>query len=547
MSDRFGPRSARVVHDVLLEGDGPVSARDPRVVRLDGTDPRRRRRGLRRLRLPPAPPGDRGAGLRRAGPRRPRPAEDLRQPDLPRPSRRRRPRGRAGPAGTRGGAGAGRRLRPRPRDALLVADRGSAGTTRRSRTRPSCPSDLEELSGLSPAERAELYDNLVFNRYLDPDGTVLWTEFFAEAANLADFWVNADIGAAGPAVWQRLRDRVAGLDSAPLRPRPRDLRRPPARRGRRRRTCWRTCASTATSTATATTSTSVRCSALRPGRAEPRAGVLPAPPRDPRRHPGRSSTRTWWRCCTMDPDDFARHRRRRARRPDRRRARRHLPGRPAGLRRPAGVLPRRRRPARALAGPGRGGRGDDLRAHRLGDRRAAALPPRPGGARRPRPRARTRSTSWSAELTLAGDLTADLTLPEDRVAYFLDVHHALEYAVEGFDDQAMDVFFLLHARRAGAVRRCRRDHRPARGARRDAAADGLRRAAGRARDPGGDRRGDLPGPVRRRGAGPRRPGGAGPGRGRDHRAGHGRARRTPRSARCTGGSSGSPCWRRSSA
>ena len=34
------------------------------------------------------------------------------------------------------------------------------------------------------------------------------------------------------------------------------------------------------------------------------------------------------------------------------------------LRRPARVLPRRRRPARALAGPGRGGRGDDLRAHR---------------------------------------------------------------------------------------------------------------------------------------------------------------------------------------
>ena len=32
-----------------------------------------------------------------------------------------------------------------------------------------------------------------------------------------------------------------------------------------------------------------------------------------------------------------------------------------------------------------------------------------------------------AELTLAGDLTADLTLPADRVAYFFDVRHALEY------------------------------------------------------------------------------------------------------------------------
>ena len=39
VSDRFGPRSARVVHDVLLGGDGPVSARDPRVVRLDDDPP----------------------------------------------------------------------------------------------------------------------------------------------------------------------------------------------------------------------------------------------------------------------------------------------------------------------------------------------------------------------------------------------------------------------------------------------------------------------------------------------------------------------------
>ena len=48
-------------------------------------------------------------------------------------------------------------------------------------------------------------------------------------------------------------------------------------------------------------------------------------------------------------------------------------------------------------------------------------------------------------LALAGDLSAELTVPEDRVAYFVDVRHALEFTVEGFEDYARDVFFLLHA------------------------------------------------------------------------------------------------------
>jgi hypothetical protein len=57
------------------------------------------------------------------------------------------------------------------------------------------PSDLEGLEELSAEERAELYENLVFNRYLDTDGTVLWADF-TEPANAAAFWVNADVGAA---------------------------------------------------------------------------------------------------------------------------------------------------------------------------------------------------------------------------------------------------------------------------------------------------------------------------------------------------------------
>jgi len=48
-------------------------------------------------------------------------------------------------------------------------------------------------------------------------------------------------------------------------------------------------------------------------------------------------------------------------------------------------------------------------------------------------------------LSLAGDLSADLTVPHDRVGYFLDVRHAVGYTVDGFEDYATDVFFLLHA------------------------------------------------------------------------------------------------------
>ena len=50
----------------------------------------------------------------------------------------------------------------------------------------------------------------------------------------------------------------------------------------------------------------------------------------------------------------------------------------------------------------------------------------------------------AARLALAGDVSADLTVPEDRVAYFLDIRHALDFTVEGYEDYAKDIFFLLH-------------------------------------------------------------------------------------------------------
>jgi hypothetical protein len=189
-SGRFGPRSARVVHDVLLEGDGPVSARDSRVVRLDGTDPADAYSAVsaayaRLLRLPVIEERDFvGLGL----------AEHVKQKifanlifrgyldgdglvieqALPAPGEEPALVGDFDPL----------------RERLFWLLTGLCRDHEEAANPTLLPSDLKPQSGLSPAERAELHDNLVFNRYLDPDGTVLWTEFFAEALNLTDFCVS---------------------------------------------------------------------------------------------------------------------------------------------------------------------------------------------------------------------------------------------------------------------------------------------------------------------------------------------------------------------
>ena len=152
---------------------------------------------------------------------------------------------------------------------------------------PCCPSDLESLdAACRPAERAELYDNLIFNRYLDTDGTVLWTEFFADPANVADFWVNADIGAVGARGVAAAAGPGGGVRHRAARPRPRDLRRPAA------------CAADEVERLLENLRVNGHLDgdgnyvdkrallALPPRRAGPRAGVLPASPGDPRRDPG---------------------------------------------------------------------------------------------------------------------------------------------------------------------------------------------------------------------------------------------------------------------
>ncbi|GLW07103.1 hypothetical protein Misp01_22330 [Microtetraspora sp. NBRC 13810] len=103
------------------------------------------------------------------------------------------------------------------REALFASIRGLAGAGERGAdaepAEPASfyPSDLAGLAGLgglSAAERAELYDNLVFHRYIDEAGEVLRPEFFADPANAGRFEVGADLADVAPAVLALLRERV---------------------------------------------------------------------------------------------------------------------------------------------------------------------------------------------------------------------------------------------------------------------------------------------------------------------------------------------------
>ena len=195
----------------------------------------------------------------------------------------------------------------------------------------------------------------------------------------------------------------------------------------------------------------------------------------------------------MGPDDVRGHRRRHARRPDPRR-------RSTGT-----YLADRRVRDDQLVYFRDGGdplglwldldparRGDDLRAHRLGDRRAAALPPRPGGARRPRTRpGRGRPAGRRADAGRRPHRGPDPARGPGRLL----LRHPPRARVHGRGLRGLRHGRLLPPARGG--RRSSPTAPPRSSARLeehadDAAAHGVHRAAGRARDPGGDRRGDLP-------------------------------------------------------
>jgi hypothetical protein len=55
------------------------------------------------------------------------------------------------------------------------------------------PSDLATLDHLTQEQQAELYDNLIFNGYIDDEGDLLQPDFFVEADNVSQFTVDADL------------------------------------------------------------------------------------------------------------------------------------------------------------------------------------------------------------------------------------------------------------------------------------------------------------------------------------------------------------------
>ncbi len=78
------------------------------------------------------------------------------------------------------------------------------------------PSDLATLESLTPNQQAELYDNLIFNGYIDDQGDLLQPDFFLEADNLAWFAVNADLSDVTEPVRELLEDRVSRFRTDPL-------------------------------------------------------------------------------------------------------------------------------------------------------------------------------------------------------------------------------------------------------------------------------------------------------------------------------------------
>ena len=78
------------------------------------------------------------------------------------------------------------------------------------------PSDLVGFGELTDAEQAELYDNLVFNDHLDPDGRLRRPEFFDDPGNIEVFAVDADLTDVADDVLALLKDRAARFGREPV-------------------------------------------------------------------------------------------------------------------------------------------------------------------------------------------------------------------------------------------------------------------------------------------------------------------------------------------
>ncbi len=303
------------------------------------------------------------------------------------------------------------------------------------------PSDLDALDGLSPDESTELYDNLLFNRYVDADGTVAWSDFFADPSNAADFWVNADLGPVGPAVWQRLRDQIARFDTEKLAADPMiftDL-------GLGQDEIERLLESLRFNGYVDSDGNYVDKRALLALKRDELNLALEFYPHRGRILDALQAQLAAFRAevCTLTPETFADI------------ADDALAGRIiAGLDGPCledGQVADDM-VAFFLGGGSELGLWLDLdeaadaticqriasvlveqQPYHLDPQALLDLDLEPDDV-----------DELAARLALAGDVSADLTVPEDRVPYFLDIRHALDFTVEGYEDYAKDIFFLLH-------------------------------------------------------------------------------------------------------
>ncbi|WP_419993239.1 hemopexin repeat-containing protein [Streptomyces boninensis] len=80
------------------------------------------------------------------------------------------------------------------------------------------PSDLEQLAGPAAPGRAELYDNLVHNGYLDSEGNIADPDFFREADNAAAFRPDVRLDDVADGVRAVLRERLDAFTGTPLAP-----------------------------------------------------------------------------------------------------------------------------------------------------------------------------------------------------------------------------------------------------------------------------------------------------------------------------------------
>lgn len=200
VSNRFGRRAAKVIHDVLTAYEGVVSPRDDRLLRLDAEQVR-----------PAAFDAVTDLGV-------------LAPEDLM-------------------GLGLGDRLTAKIFSNLvhtgtLAAD-GALDEVKRTiasdfesyaellfksigavvnGTASFFPSDLAAVNNLTAGQQAELYDNLIFNGYLTEEGDLTDPDFFLDSDNLDEFAVNVYLDDARDEVLAVLDERVKAFQEQPLAP-----------------------------------------------------------------------------------------------------------------------------------------------------------------------------------------------------------------------------------------------------------------------------------------------------------------------------------------